>query len=99
MPPHAEANAAPSRQLHGMGRIGLRALVLVKRAGRRGVQKGTLCGVCRARATPLCTFRCVGSVPSAMGSLFEIHIATHASLQYAEHVRQVCKRAATERTA
>ena len=29
-------------------------------------------------------------------SLFEIHIATHASLQYAEHVRQVCKRAATE---
>ena len=44
----------------------------------------------------LCAFRCVGLVPSAMGSLFEIHIATHASLQYAEHVRQAS--AANERT-
>jgi hypothetical protein len=38
--------------------------------------------------------RAVSWVPvrNLLRSLFEIHIATHASLQYAEHVRQVCKR-------
>ncbi len=50
--------------------------------------------VVRALLVPLCTFRlrAVSWVPSVLCSLFEIHIATHASLQYAEHVRQVCKR-------
>ena len=72
---------------------------LIKRAGRRA-EVNVVWYVVRALPVPLSMFRlrAVSWVPVryVLRSLFEIHIATHASLQYAEHVRQVCKRTATE---
>ena len=68
---------------------------LIKRAGRRA-EVNVVWYVVRALPVPLSMFRlrAVSWVPVryVLRSLFEIHIATHASLQYAEHVRQVCTR-------